>query len=101
MPAPITVIRKFEAITTELPNRETARLTIQEAEVFWMLHAAGGKTVRHQAIWEQLYSLRPECDQPETSNDMVKIYVCKLRKKLKRHRIYTVWGVGYYMEVVA
>ena len=77
---------------------EDASITQYERAIFWVLHKAHGRMVSTSAIWNALYSHKPECDWP--SEKIVQVFICKLRKKLKTHKITTTWGVGYSMEKV-
>lgn len=68
-------------------------LTKSEARVLSLI-AERGK-ITHGALYDRLYGRRPACDQP--SPEIVKVFMTKLRRKLKPHslRIVTIWGEGF------
>jgi DNA-binding response OmpR family regulator len=78
---------------------EHERISKTERTVFWLLKNANGRIVTHSTIWNHLYSLRPDCDCPD--DQMTKVYICKLRKKLKAHKIVSHRDIGYSMEPLA
>jgi len=60
-------------------------LTQQQQRVYDYLRARGGKWVSKYSIYEELYSLRPECEQPDPS--LVKVYICHVRKWLPKNEV--------------
>ena len=66
-------------------------LTIQEFSVLNKLKRSGFAT--HDEIMAALYpGLKPH-QQPDRT--IIKVLICKLRKKLPGREIKTVWGKGY------
>ena len=82
----------METIAFASPN-ELASFTASERELLQVLANAKGRTVRHQALWNALYSLRPDSNMP--NDEIVKVFLSKVRRKLKHHTIEAEWGVGY------
>lgn len=80
------------------PPNEVARFSASERELLFLLYRARGRTVRHQALWNALYSLRPDINLP--NDETVKVFLSKARRKLKHHRIEAEWGVGYRLVPV-
>lgn len=70
-------------------------LTGQEAKMFGILLKR--EMVTRQQAMDVLYGDRPESDEAEIK--IVDVFVCKMRKKLKRFdiEIESVWGRGYRM----
>ena len=77
-----------------VPN-EPAHFTPSERELLWLLWSGQGRTVRHEALWNALYSHKPDCDQADPN--MVKVILAKARKKLVCHQIRADRGVGYFL----
>jgi two-component system cell cycle response regulator CtrA len=71
-------------------------LTGQEAILFGVLLRR--EIVTKEAAMVALYGMRPDGEE-EVQIKIVDVYVCKLRKKVKRFdvEIETVWGRGYRM----
>jgi len=79
-----------------LPDNETATFQKKERQVVSFLFRAAGRTVSSEAIWNSLYAHLPEADWPES--DIVKVWISKVRKKLRNHTIVAVRGLGYTMK---
>ena len=75
---------------------ETAPMTKNEHQLLEYLFANMGKFVHKERIWIALYSHKPECDWPES--EIIKVLICKLRKKLRHHKITTRFGFGYQLD---
>lgn len=90
-------IPAFDAIVTAIPGQKSP-LTKHELALYWALRAANGRTVSQETLYDILYGSLPESDQPDYM-DIVKVFICKLRKKVPGIKIKTVWAVGYAMEV--
>jgi DNA-binding response OmpR family regulator len=88
------------SITTPefIPPNEPEHFTPSERRILSLLFANQGKPVRHTAIWQALYGLRNEREQPDSN--ITKVLVSKTRRKLKNHRIEPVWCVGYRLVKV-
>lgn len=79
-----------------LPPQEWC-LTQQEARVYAHLASKKGETCTKESVMMALYSDRAG-DTPELK--IVDVFVCKMRKKLKKHgvEILTIWGQGYAIQ---
>lgn len=86
---------KFETLMADIPG-SNGPLSATQRKIFWMLHNADGRIVRHREIWNTLYSLRPECDWP--TSDVIKTHICHIRKKLRGWDIICHHGIGYKMK---
>ena len=75
---------------------EQAPMTKNELQLLEYLFANMGKCVHKERIWVALYSHKPEADWPES--EIIKVLVCKLRKKLRHHKITTRFGFGYQLD---
>jgi len=74
---------------------DSVYLTNSERQVFGLLFRRSGAVVNRYALYDHLYSLKPECDWPDVK--VVDVYVHKIRRKLRALgiEIRTHWGVGY------
>lgn len=86
---------EFEVLVGEIPGSE-GKFGMTERAIFWMLHNAAGRIVRHRTMWDTLYSARPDCEYPTT--DVLKTHICHIRKKLPGWEIKTHHGIGYSMH---
>lgn len=72
-----------------------SKFTIQEREVFRVLLRHKGSLVRKEAIFQALFSHKPESDWPDDKT--LDVVVCKMRKKMGAATpwaIETQWGEG-------
>lgn len=85
-----------EEATWGLPEFPRLYLPKIERRILRTLHINMPRVVRRPALYDMLYSTRPEADQPETPNIM-SVYVCKLRRRLAitPYRIVTHHGIGW------
>jgi len=79
-------------------NGRRVRLTGNEFRILALLLRANGSPVTKDLILHDLYG---EMNEPES--EIVKVFVCKLRKKLAHatggeHHIETVYGKGYALR---
>lgn len=67
--------------------------------LFAFLLAHGARPASEGAIYDHLYDLKPDCDQPNQT--VMKVHIHKLRKALKPLGVVirNVWGVGYSIEL--
>lgn len=72
---------------------EDGKFTKSERLVLSILKAGEGKIVRRSAIYASMYSVRP--DGELVIEKVIDVWICKIRRKLKRHSIETIWGVGW------
>lgn len=81
-----------DAAPGALALKMTYGLTKSEARVLALVAERG--RITHNALYDRLYGRRPACDQPDAGT--VKVFLTKLRRKLKPHsiRIVTIWGEG-------
>ena len=84
-----------EVINLDIPNEE-GQFTHTERELFWVLYNANGRAISEIGLYEHLYQFRPECEKPSDLG-IVKVFICKLRKKLKHHKITCHYRYGYAM----
>jgi len=73
------------------------RLTTVQARIFTMLSQAGARGVTIAGLAQGLYADLPECDQPEDPNNVIKVHIHHIRKRLRgsRYGIVTIWGRGF------
>lgn len=85
-------------IDWRMPDVPDAKFTLGEYGLIKLLLSRANRTMAHESIWTALYAARPESAWPGT--EIVKVYVCRLRKKLRGSpwRIINEWGVGYRLE---
>lgn len=71
-------------------------LTRTQSRILSLL--ARRELLQERTIFAVLYESRPDCDKPKP--DIIKVFICKLRRKLAAHElsIRTRWGVGYYLD---
>lgn len=76
----------------------SVRLTKTEIAYFLPLYERPARAVDKGAIYDSVYQLRPDCDQPGMK--IVDVMICKLRRKLKHLgiEIETYWGMGYALK---
>lgn len=71
-------------------------LTRMEYRIFELLARRKGRTVTEGAIYDALYGADPN-GRPDTP--VIKVLVCKMRRKLREAGcppvVGTVWGIGY------
>lgn len=81
----------------------SVRLTKSHCAIMRLLVDARGKCVRHDAVYNELYGLRADCDMPEDGMDCIKSLVWGLRKRLEGSglRIESRHGLGYSLQVAA
>lgn len=72
---------------------ETARFTRSERIILSILKAREGKVVLRSAIYAALYSTRSESDLVDENT--VAVFICRLRRKLKRHSIENSHAIGW------
>jgi len=65
-------------------------LTRMEYQIVELLALRRGRVVSKESILQRVYG----CDEP-ASDEIVEVYICKLRKKLGAGFIRTTWGRGY------
>jgi DNA-binding response OmpR family regulator len=70
-------------------------LTPREADIVMVLHARRGRSVTYAGIMDAVYSERPE----EPAEAIVKVFICKIRKKIGADKITTNWGTGVQLSV--
>lgn len=85
----------YDAMIQDIPGA-TCFVSKSERIVYWMLAKAKGKMVRETAIWDALYSTRPDCDHPDMS--IIKVWISHLRKKIPGVVIQNHRHLGYSME---
>jgi hypothetical protein len=99
--------KRFEIIRIEMPTFETVsadlpgvipgkRLTLNERIIFSMLYKARGRIVRNQSFMDAIYIDRPD-DFP--NEDIIKVWISKLRKKIAGITIYSYHRIGYAMLI--
>lgn len=95
--AEIAAMRKtFASLSSPLFNPkitlgEDSHFSPMERRVLSVLHTYMGKFVNHEPLIDVLYG----CDPNPPQDDVIKVYVSKIRKKLTHHDIVCDWGVGY------
>jgi len=74
---------------------KTIALTPKEAELFEILWRGKPRTVSKALIHENLYLM-----ERDAKENIIDVFVCKLRKKLKGTgiRLLTDWGRGFHIE---
>jgi DNA-binding response OmpR family regulator len=72
---------------------EDAKFTKSERLVLSILKGREGKIVRRSAIYSVMYSTRPDADMVVEKS--IDVWICKIRRKLKRHSIETYHGIGW------
>jgi len=79
-------------------DQHVIRLTLKEFEMLNVLVKAKGRTVTTDFIMNSLYGLS---NDKEPFNYIVKVFACRLRKKLKCTGIKIIarTRIGYYVEV--
>lgn len=79
-----------------LAGAEVIKLSKREAEFMYALIGAMPMPLRRERIVANVFGAQ-ELEDPEKS---VHVYICKLRKKIKKAglSIRTVWGTGYALE---
>jgi len=95
--AGVTMDRGLHTVRRE-GFQSAAVLTSKEFAIFEAILARGGRPVNHYAIFDDVYSLLPECDQPDP--EIVKVFMIRIRVKLALLgiRIVNVYGHGYGLE---
>jgi DNA-binding response OmpR family regulator len=78
---------------------ETADFVPSETTILGALFKRIGSPVRIPTLWAALYSHRPEAEWPDEG--IIKVRVSSIRKKLRKHVIKTVHGVGYQLEAIS
>lgn len=75
---------------------EKVHLTQAEYEILRLFFQVRGRVVTGNYLFDFLYSLLPDSDQPATAN-IGRVWICRLRKKLADLpiKIETVWGTGW------
>lgn len=71
-------------------------LTKCERAVYWMLKSAAGRIVTYDSLWNGLYAVKPESDW--AYDDIVKVFVSKLRRKLPHVEIRNHASLGYSLH---
>lgn len=68
--------------------------------LFTFLLKRGARLTSTGSIYDHLYSLRPDCDKPETSK-IVDVHICHLRREVAPLgvKIRNTWGAGYTLEI--
>lgn len=81
--------------------RRIAHLSPGEMAICTMLRHRAPRCVRSTAVLDTLYALRPKAEVP--GDDILKVWICRARKKLARHniKIITHWGEGYSMSTTS
>jgi DNA-binding response OmpR family regulator len=89
------LVESFVNPTLDIPLsiNEDAHFTNRETQILCCLISRIGKLVPHEAIVQAIYGL--EDNQP--ADDIIKVFICKLRKKLKHHEIKADFGKGYIL----
>lgn len=81
----------------------SARLTRAQFALFMVLYRRFGRVVPKDVIYDQLFQLRNDQDQPDIK--IIDVYACAIRKRLRDSRIplalLTEWGVGYRVDHMA
>ncbi len=92
--APVAVQRKLRAARTHCATRG-AQFTAPRAAVLEVLLLRGGKAISKEKLFEKVFSL-----DATTSQDVVEIYIHRLRKHLLDSglSIVTLRGLGYLLE---
>ena len=86
----------FEAMMSAIPGA-MEQITRSERILYFTLAAARGRIVPLRCLFNALYGLKPEADWPE-NDGIIKVYVCKIRRKVPSANIITHHGIGYSME---
>ena len=73
---------------------EDDHFTPMERRLLCVLNNHKGKIVNHKPLMELLYAYDDMAWNPP-QDDIIKVYISKIRKKLKHHEIICDWGVGY------
>lgn len=82
-------LQKHEDAVTRLGQRWG--LSNTEAKILAHLHARRGACVSKSQLWDALYA--DGSSEPEVK--IVDVFICKLRHKLPRPFVETIWGRGY------
>lgn len=81
-----------------LAGAEIVRLTRREAEIMSLLIDRMPVVVPNEMMIRKLWGVA----EPDDAYDTVKVYICRLRKKIATCglRLRTVWGEGHVLEYV-
>lgn len=82
-------------IGVAVANGRAVTLTPKEAELLALIVSTGTRVAKYEFLMEGLYLL----DEPGV--EVLKVVVCKMRKKLAKADIFieTVWGKGFRLSV--
>lgn len=75
---------------------ERAHLTKRERALLWVLHCNAPAPAPHKRLYAIAYQGRPD-HLPANHYTVMRIMMTRLRKKLTRHDIVNVRGVGYQL----
>lgn len=76
-----------------LPDGREVHLPRGEVVVLSRIVAARGRCVTHEDLCLSLWPIT--ADEPEGARAIITLYVHRLRRKLGKDVIWTVWGSGY------
>ena len=85
------IVRDLTDAAYECPG-ETGKFTRRQAQILCALKKAGGNCVGRRALMDALYFDRAD-DPPE--DKILDIWLCKIRRRLRNHRIENIRGVGW------
>ena len=97
---------ELEGTVTDVQRNSRYRVTLENgheialADVLWRNF---GRVVSHDQLWSAVYGALPDADLPGDPDNVIKVKLCHLRKKLKRVRVLIrpVYKLGYRMENAA
>ena len=74
------------------------RLTKRERELFSAVYSTIPRPARYSFLMDYIYGMEAEDDEP--NENILKVLLVRIRKKLKhtRFEIETVWGIGYRLR---